>query len=191
MFHKLADSTASFFLDSIKEKQLEKSVIVYGLEVLISSTVNIIIALVISILFHNFIEVIIFLLFYCPMRQYTGGYHAKNYGLCTLVFTFMILTINTLDFVGFFDWNMRLISVAMMVYSIFIIMRFAPIMNENKILSKEEVIVYKKRARLLLGLDCMIIFILQLFGKAQISKYQVIALSCVSLLLVFEKMKGE
>ena len=58
----------------------------YGFETLIYFIVNISVALLIGIIFDRFIHTIVFLSCYCTLRQFTGGYHAKNYTECTLTF---------------------------------------------------------------------------------------------------------
>ena len=63
----------------------------YGFETLIYFIVNISVALLIGIIFDRFIHTIVFLSCYCTLRQFTGGYHAKNYTECTLTFAAIYL----------------------------------------------------------------------------------------------------
>lgn len=58
----------------------------YGIEISISSMLNVIIVLTISLICNSIIEGLLFLLVFIPTRQYTGGYHAETYFACNLVF---------------------------------------------------------------------------------------------------------
>ena len=58
----------------------------YGIEITISSILNILIILTISLLFNALIDGFIFLLIFIPTRQFTGGFHADSYLKCNLTF---------------------------------------------------------------------------------------------------------
>jgi len=59
---------------------------VYAFETIIVTIVNIVFILTIGIVFNRFTETLLFLAFYCPIRQFSGGFHAENYFRCTLSF---------------------------------------------------------------------------------------------------------
>jgi accessory gene regulator B len=64
----------------------------FGFETLIASIGNIIIILTIGTFLNRFIETLLFLVFYCSIRQFAGGFHAENYIRCLFCFITMFLT---------------------------------------------------------------------------------------------------
>ena len=97
----------------------------YGFETLIYFIVNISVALLIGIIFDRFIHTIVFLSCYCTLRQFTGGYHAKNYTECTLTFAAIylitIFVANNIDIVSY-----KYLSIVILIISMFIIYKLAP-----------------------------------------------------------------
>ena len=58
----------------------------YTFETIIAFFINIFFILLIGWILDRFVCTILFLLFYCPIRQFSGGYHAENYKSCLLIF---------------------------------------------------------------------------------------------------------
>lgn len=58
----------------------------YTFETIIAFFINIFFILIIGWILDRFVCTTIFLLFYCPIRQFSGGYHAENYKSCLLIF---------------------------------------------------------------------------------------------------------
>ncbi|MBE5938505.1 MAG: hypothetical protein E7265_10815 [Lachnospiraceae bacterium] len=59
----------------------------YGLELLISTIINFILTVVVSLIFGRLYSFLPFTIVYVPMRLYAGGYHAKNHFRCILFST--------------------------------------------------------------------------------------------------------
>lgn len=60
----------------------------YGLDLVVKKIVHIVIIVCIGILCHKFMGVVLFLIFYATLREYSGGYHAySSIGcyLCTVI----------------------------------------------------------------------------------------------------------
>lgn len=65
----------------------------YGIEISISSLLNIVLVVIAGILIHHIIESIVFLTLFILIRSFTGGYHADTYFRCNLLMcTTFILT---------------------------------------------------------------------------------------------------
>lgn len=84
--------------------ELDKIKIKYGLEVMYYFVTKTIIILVMALIFNVFKEVLIFNLFYIPLRSLAHGFHAKNNLHCWIItlvsYIFIIIFIKyvTLDF---------------------------------------------------------------------------------------------
>lgn len=151
MFKSYASKITSFLIENKEIEQEDYEVYKYGFEVLIAFILNISIVLIIGLLFNKVFYSIVFLVCYCPMRQFVGGYHANNYTKCLLIFilifilimniplnidsqiyTFMIFIISTLSYIGIFI--------------------LAPLEHRNNPLTLSEIKKYKKISKILAGI---------------------------------------
>ena len=137
MFKSLSYKFANLLVKNEVIENEDFEIYRYGFETLIYFIVNISVALLIGIIFDRFIHTIIFLSCYCTLRQFTGGYHARNYTECTL--TFVVIYLITI----FIDNNIDVdkykhVLVILMIISIYIIYKLAPLEHRNKPLSEKE-----------------------------------------------------
>ena len=93
MFKSYASKITSFLIENKEINQDDYEVYKYGFEVLIAFIVNIAIVLSIGLLFNKIFYSIAFLICYCPIRQFAGGYHANNYTKCLLIFILIFIFI--------------------------------------------------------------------------------------------------
>ncbi|MCC0645540.1 MULTISPECIES: accessory gene regulator B family protein [unclassified Clostridioides] len=130
----------------------------YGFETLIAFLLNIFVILTISCMLNKFKYTLLFLCCYCPIRQYTGGYHADNYKKCLGVFiTIYLINLVLLTIINFFDLKEMLIILTFISYvGIWIL---SPIEHREKPLSDEEINHYKKVSRTLISIVLIFIFV--------------------------------
>lgn len=132
----------------------------YGLEIFVSSLLELTSILFISIFMNNFGETVLFFAAFIPLRVYAGGYHADTQIKCYMV---------SLGVYGLFTTLMRIvptscytiiiyISIAM---SLIIVLTLAPVRHTNKTLTPQETKVYKEISVVI----CTIEAIIALFGS--------------------------
>lgn len=128
--------------DIIKIQQA--SVYQYGLEILISSMLTCCITVMSGLLFHCLAASLLYFLMFAVLRSICGGYHAKTYWQCNLVFTLVTAVV-----LVFFKWmpieqftELHYCSIAI---AIFTTVTCAPVENDNKPLTGKQ----KKRFRVL------------------------------------------
>lgn len=67
----------------------------YGIELILNDAIILVSIFTIAILFNKVVMSIAYILIYCPLRYYVGGYHCKSYKKCfctTLsIYAFMLL----------------------------------------------------------------------------------------------------
>lgn len=109
----------------------------YGIEVMVSSIINILLILFLGLIFHQLIESVLYCLLFWFIRKFCGGYHCETYFKCislhVSLFLFYLLTYH------FYE------HIALYVYGIaFICFLFiSPIQNKKRILSQNEHQRYK------------------------------------------------
>lgn len=136
--------------------EMEKAeVYQYGFEILFSSITTFLIAVLSGVLLHCFTAAMLFFIIFATFRQICGGYHANHYWSCNLLF---LLVINAVLVVyRFFPTDsFTTMHYIFLTVSLLIICAYAPVENENKPLSAEQVLLFRKISRIIAILLTMI-----------------------------------
>lgn len=119
-----------------------KEICKYGIENLLISVIEITSILIIGSILEKTIPTIIFVATIVILRRYTGGYHANTKIGCYLVFVlsyiiFLVMLINVSE------EHIKNIGITIMAFSNYIVHKFAPIVNQNKRVEKDELYAYR------------------------------------------------
>lgn len=181
MFKSLAYKFANILVNNEVITTEDFEIYRYGFETLIYFIVNVLVALLIGIVFDKFIHTIIFLSCYCTLRQFTGGYHARNYTECTITFAvsymLIIMISNTIDIYSF-----KYLLITLLLISITIIHKIAPLEHRNKPLSIDEKMKYKKIIKKITAIIITIVIISLIFNA--VSEYIIYSLWSVFLIVI-------
>jgi accessory gene regulator B len=124
----------------------DREVYIYSFEILLSTVVNFIAVILVAIVSGTVPETSLYLLGFIPLRQITGGYHAKNHLRC-----FFILMLSYAAFLLFLFYlppeSVVWAIVLGILLSVVLVLALAPSEDKNKPFSNEEVIYFKKRSR--------------------------------------------
>jgi len=71
--------------NNIYVDESEKEIIRFGLSMMITSIIALMVAVVISFMMGMLIEGILLLVSIIVLRQYAGGYHAKSQSICAVI----------------------------------------------------------------------------------------------------------
>ena len=132
----------------------------YGIEITISSMLNIVLVLLMGALTGHLLESVIYL------AVITGGYHADTYFRCNLLMcsTFIATAFLNDKVCGYINiW----VIVALVVFEEIIAFVFCPVENKNKPIEKEKKPKFK-------AMGMIVFLLLDLFGGAIINKYQMV-----------------
>ena len=156
MIKSCAEKVTSFLVCNETIESDEFEIYVYGFETLIAFIVNISVILAISMVFDKFRQTILFLSCYCPIRQFSGGYHADNYKKCLGIFVkIYLINISIISFIS--NRNLDGIIIIGTLISYLGIWRLAPIEHRNNPLSKKEINHYKKIVRILTSIVLLLV----------------------------------
>ena len=150
MIEKLSQRVLQYLLNSgvIEDTNDEKEYYQYGIEITISSILNIILILGIGLLTWNILESVVFLLLFIPIRQFTGGFHASTYFKCNLSFCIVFSLILILyHFTGVVLNTYSSILITFICVSL--IIAECPIENKNKPIPEKRKKFHKIMAALL------------------------------------------
>lgn len=108
MVESIANKITSFLISNKAIEEKESELYSYAFSILIAFLINISAILIIAYSLNLFKETILFLLCYCPIRQFTGGYHADNYKRCLLAFMLLyIVNICFVEFVFYYKYDYK------------------------------------------------------------------------------------
>ena len=166
MLNKMSLSLAQTFYTNadIEYDEGDIEVYAYGLEVFLSSVLEVLAILIIGIFVGRIFEALAFFISFIPLRSFAGGYHAKTHLRCffvlLVVYGLVLLILNLIPIS--FAVHIALICVGL---SVFPILKFAPLADVNKPIGvlqrkefrKKSVFILLVQAIIIIGLSGLII----------------------------------
>ncbi|NLY68086.1 MAG: accessory gene regulator B family protein [Tissierellia bacterium] len=146
MLHKLAEDISLYLITNKIIDIEERDIYIYGIELLISTLLTSISILILAFFIGELVSAVIFLLIHFLLKSYTGGYHANYYYQCYIysILNFIILIIAKTRILLAYK---PVVALALLVISIMIIFKYAPVTNKNNPKTEEEISRNKKIAR--------------------------------------------
>lgn len=146
-------------INADREKQCQ-----YGLELMLSSVIEILFIIGLSPFFGNFLNTLIFFIGFIPLRIYAGGYHADTRLRCflILVMTYILFTVFLLILpIEIYQY----IIYGATVFTIIVISVMAPLVHSRKNMSDKEIKVFRKIALDICFFEAALIVLSSLFFK--------------------------
>lgn len=142
MLQRLALKITNFIFKNVGLDPELFEVYKYGIEITISSLLNIVLIIAASVVICDVISGVVFLTVFISLRSFVGGYHAKTYFMCNALFLLTYLSVYYINSTAaaFVDEELlsRLLTILIML-GIIPIIAFAPVENPNKPLSEKQV----------------------------------------------------
>lgn len=187
MFHNLAVDIAFLLIKNKIVDIQHRDVYVYGLEVILLNCSLLIMFLIASMLCGAMLNFWAYLIFFLPIRIFSGGYHAKSSESCFVLSTLMYgLSIAITAFFPLMYQNWKWIVAG--IISVVVILIFSPMINENNPLTKAQ----QKRNRIivciLLAVD-LVVFILCCNFNWRIASNELVFIVMDAVLLLAGKLK--
>jgi accessory gene regulator B len=143
MFFLLSNKITAFLCRKGVILEEQKEVYQYGFEVLLLNVLDVLIILGLGIVIKRYVDTVVFLLVFGVTRQYTGGYHAKTVLKCLTVYVIIYLTVMFISSSNIVLCMGVLLQVLLCVLYIVAVVIYAPIQNDNKVISSTEKKKYK------------------------------------------------
>lgn len=143
IFSLLSNKITDFLYKKEVISQEQKEVYIYGFTVLFLNILDILIILALGILIERYLDTIVFLMVFGITRQYTGGYHAKTVSKCLVVYMLIYLSIMFLSSSNVILVNGAIFQILLCIVYIIAVIIYAPIQNDNKVISNVERKKYK------------------------------------------------
>lgn len=158
----MVDSICNFIIYKLNKEQIiqeeKNEIYLYGLQLLMATLIKAVGLFVLAIIMGAVKESIIFMIFFSSLRIQAGGIHAHSLLKCFI--STAIIMFSAIYIVRLFPYVQNLnIQIIMIVISIILVYMFAPVENENKPLSEEEKILYRKRSMITVLVGAIIILL--------------------------------
>lgn len=168
---------AKFVDHQIRKKRIDPSeaeVYEYGYRLLIEKICALILTIVIAVLFHAWLEIIIFCIAFIPIRTFAGGYHAKH-SLSCMVLSAGVLIFNIL--IGRWILTTGFAGYALLLETLLfpVIAWMAPVEHSNRKISESERKYFKKVVLILYAVEVLAELVLMLCGETDLTAFVVLA----------------
>lgn len=186
MIKSNASKVTSFLFDNnyIDNIKYDYEVYLYGFEILIASILNLATTLLIGVIFDKFIHTIVFLICYCSLRQFSGGYHSNTYKNCYI--TFILIFISTILIANHLDSiNLKPLIILFSVLNWICICLQGPVEHINNPLTYLEFIKYY---RYVIFIATLVLLFIVINNKYFI--YSSLALFWINILMNIEFIKN-
>lgn len=181
--HKIGDNLVRS--NVIKEEDAE--IYIYGINQIFVSVLNVSSALIIGLIFDMFLESIIFIAAYIPLRSFAGGYHAKTPVRCYILSLIMI----TVVLAGMKYLPVaEIVCYAVLLATVSIVILLSPVEDKNKPLDKIEQKMYKRRAMLITTIELVIGFELKLLGVESLFVAMTYSFTALCFILIAGRIKN-
>ena len=148
---RVANWLVQFCFGRNEEFEEKKEIYQYGMMLFLTSFLGIASILLISVLFFNIIDGIVFLTVFCGLRMFAGGLHCKSYSSCFLLSNFIyilnevvVVLICRIHPVAIVICIVLLVCIAYLY-----IIRNAPITVKRRVLSCDQIKTNRMRAAFL------------------------------------------
>lgn len=155
-----------------------------GLQIVFSDSVNILCIVLIGCLANRLLFSLIYIMVFCGIRKFSGGFHAKTFLVCRLSMIGTFMTALLLERV--FAKVAILTSLFCVVVSMLIIIAFSPIVHPNRSLTIYE-IKANRLVSILLSALCSGMALYLSFNKNKVGLYLSLTLFAVVVLMCIGK----
>ena len=167
----------------------DRDVYSYCFELLLATVLNFMAIFLIALATGMFAQTICFLLTFIPLRQFVGGYHAKNHFRCFLILmgvygTFLLMGHS---FPTAYMPTAIFICLATSAIVVFIL---APLGDSNKPLSEEAITCLRRKSRIAIILYCIAIGLIYMLSPDKALPFALsLGLLSAALALIASKIK--
>ncbi len=163
----------------------------YGIEITISTLLNIFWIIAASMVLSDVFSGMIFLAVFISLRSFVGGYHAKTYFMCNALFLLTYLLVYYISSIAVVFVEEELLSrflTIIILLGIIPIIAFAPVQHKNKPLSEKKSRVYR-----IIGIATFILISITAlalhYGGIKYGSFMIITLASISVLILIEILK--
>jgi accessory gene regulator B len=137
MIERVAGDLALYFHKRGVYTKIQIEAYSYGFQLLLSTVINALVLIVISIVLNVLVEGVFFNLVFIGLRVTAGGYHAKSHKSCILMVccVYSLMAVLTLSIP---DGMLSTYSLVCSIYTALVIWKYSPVEVKNKPLAEKQ-----------------------------------------------------
>lgn len=160
-------------------------VYLYGIEISISSVLNIVLIILMGIVVHDIIAAVCFLAYVIPLRQFCGGYHASTYFRCNAIFVLTFLADYLVTkVITYFGMGTELME-AILLLSLIPVIMYAPVRNPHKEMDKAKR-EHCRKLGIVLSVTLSVLSVVLVFVERFYGSLLIMTQTTVSVMIVLE-----
>ncbi len=160
----------------------------FAFALMLSQVLGIVTCLIIGAIFQSIIETILYLLFFIPLRTFSGGFHAGSHLKC---YVSSVLLFAGSVFLGVFVSNVLQLLIITIIFACcaLTLLLIAPVEDKNKPLSEPEVIKCKAMVKSILSIYSVFFAILCCFAQTHLyAIFIMLAVAATTILVGISKI---
>lgn len=188
---KILDSITNTLYENEAIKKEDIDVCRYGLDVFLSSVLEVLSIFLISLFVHNFLETVLFFTAFIPLRIFAGGYHADTKLRCYFVSLGVYAVFSIITFCTMPE-SYQVVSLISIVISEIVVLAFAPVIHKNKSINAIEKNFYRKCSICVCFSEAIITLLLSvIFPKSSVAFSLSLGQFAVSMSVISAVLKGK
>lgn len=161
MINKISRNLASLMGTKLQSNKDEIDIFTYGLEIIIGSTLKLILIIVTSYILGIIKPTIVYLINFILFRKFGGGVYLNTYKRCLFVGLIIILGLGKLSTINISIYLLEILSFIVVMLGIFTIKTYVPAGTEKKkITDNKNRVKQKKKTILVLIIWILVVFVL-------------------------------
>lgn len=160
----------------------------YGLYILSSKIIFTAAIVLVGIIFGELVSILLFTLFYTPLRSYAGGIHAGTPSRCfvlSLIMLALVAAVNKYVFIP------QYISYIFLTLSFVAVIILSPVETPNKPLDETEKKVYGRKTKVIALIEAVIGVICEVLSYETVLNNLMFAFFVISIMLVLGKLENK
>ncbi|WMI80071.1 accessory gene regulator B family protein [Anaerotignum sp. MB30-C6] len=186
MIIKIAKSWADWLVANGASSD-DYEIYAYGAECMLNELISDILLIVTALMFHKTFEMILWMLFFTPLRIHLGGMHASSHLKCILS---SILLSYLCIFTYLFVMDSPTIMGLILALSIFIVYKIAPVVHPNHPVSESRMIKMRTRTFIIIFIEILITCISFIYFSKIVSGMATVSIFSVCILALFGKFRS-
>lgn len=172
MFREFAEDIVFYLTKRKMLHQDNREIYEYALEIILLNTSLLMIFLIMSIFFRDYLFFLCYLCFFVPIRIFSGGYHLKRSETCffvsilSYVILLMVMKTNIYLYKNEIAYIVSLVVMA-------VIALFSPVLNENHPMSDKQIKANKTIIRIVIFVNFILLIVFYV-NKMIVASYEMI-----------------
>lgn len=188
MLSRISDKITDILVENKIISFEEREIYRFGVRQSIVLLLNFFTILIIGLIYGMLVDIFVYIIAYIPLRSYAGGFHAKTHMRC---YCFSVMILNAVLLIIKFSLLPASTYYILTAFSVLMVFFFAPVEDENKPLDNIEVVIYRRRSRIILLFEIICLAVAYYTEYFKIAHSISLALATIVFLLLIGKLKSK